>query len=138
MYRRLLGFWELFIGLGAVAGAAMMFADPTGRAFGMDTMLPLFSPLPFAEVLFRDFLFPGIALLLCNGLTNLISFVLLVRRSRFASLAGITCGILLMLWIGIQFYIFPFSFMSSAYFIFGAGETITACLLYRRERQEDL
>lgn len=127
-------FWELFIGTGAVAGAMMMFMDPTGRMLGMDHMLPLFQPLPFSDRLFGNFLFPGAALLLCNGVTNTVALLLLLRRNRFASRAAMACGVILMLWTGVQFYIFPFNFMSTAYFIFGASETLAALLLYRREK----
>ena len=55
--RRLLIFWTLFIGLGAVAGASGMLLDPTGKAMGMDSMLPYFQKLPFADVLFQDYVF---------------------------------------------------------------------------------
>ena len=65
--RKLLIFWTFFIGLGAVAGAAAMLIDPSGRALGMDAMLPYFQVLPFAEVLFQNFIFSGWALLIVNG-----------------------------------------------------------------------
>ena len=55
--RRILIFWTLFIGLGAVAGAAAMLLDPSGKILGMDAMLPYFRVLPFADLLFRDFTF---------------------------------------------------------------------------------
>ncbi len=37
--RRALLFWTVFIGLGAVAGAANMLLDPTGASLGMETVL---------------------------------------------------------------------------------------------------
>ena len=40
--RGFLIFWTLFIGLGAAAGSIGMFCDPSGKAMGMDTMLPYF------------------------------------------------------------------------------------------------
>lgn len=46
--RRILVFWTLFIGIGAVGGAAMMLLDPSGKTMGMDGMLPYFQVLPFA------------------------------------------------------------------------------------------
>ena len=55
--RRALLFWTLFIGLGAVAGACMMLLDPTGKAMGMDEILPYFQVLPMASILFQDFTF---------------------------------------------------------------------------------
>lgn len=69
--RRILIFWTLFIGLGAVAGALAMLLDPSGKSMGMDAMLPYFQVLPFADVVFQDFTFSGWALLIVNGLTNL-------------------------------------------------------------------
>ena len=52
--RRLLLFWTLFIGLGAVAGALGMLVDPSGKAMGMDAMLPYFEKLPFSDVLLKE------------------------------------------------------------------------------------
>lgn len=69
--RRWLLFWTLFIGTGAVAGATGMLVDPSGKAMGMDAMLPYFQVLPFADAVFQDFVFSGVALLIVNGLTNL-------------------------------------------------------------------
>lgn len=69
--RRILIFWTLFIGLGAMAGALAMLLDPSGKSMGMDAMLPYFQVLPFADVVFQDFTFSGWALLIVNGLTNL-------------------------------------------------------------------
>ena len=65
--RRILIFWTLFIGLGAVAGALAMLLDPSRKSMGMDTMLPYFQVLPFADVVFQDFTFSGWALLIVNG-----------------------------------------------------------------------
>ena len=54
--RKFLIFWTLFIGIGAVAGAVGMLSDPTGKAMGMDKMLPYFQVLPFADILFQDYI----------------------------------------------------------------------------------
>ncbi len=131
--RRWLIFWELFIGIGAVGGAAMMFIDPSGRMFGMDPMLPLFQKLPFAEVFFQNFIWPGVALLCINGIPNLVGWWMLARLNRHAPAMGIVCGVLLMAWIGVQFYIFTFNPMSTAYFLFGVAEALTAYLLLRKQ-----
>ena len=79
--RRILLFWTLFIGLGAVAGALGMLLDPSGKSMGMDAMLPYFQVLPFADVVFQDFTFSGWALLIVNGLTNLTAAGLLLAKS---------------------------------------------------------
>ena len=134
--RRLLIFWTLFIGVGAVAGAAAMLADPSGRFLGMDAMLPYFQVLPLADVLFQNFVFSGIALLIVNGLTNLTAAGLLLCRRRAGQILGGLFGITLMLWIGIQFYIFPLNFMSTSYFIFGLCQAITGYAAWVFGKQE--
>lgn len=82
--RKWLIFWTLFIGIGAVAGATGMLVDPSGKAMGMAAMLPYFQVLPFAEYVFQDFVFSGIALLIVNGLSNLTAAGLLFARKKRA------------------------------------------------------
>ena len=84
-----------------------MLLDPSGRALGMDAMLPYFQMLPFADVLFRDLTFSGCALLIVNGLTNLTAAGLLLAEKRAGVTLGGLFGVTLMLWICIQFYMFP-------------------------------
>ena len=123
--RKIAIFWTLFIGIGALAGGSGMVSDPTGKFMGMDTLLPNFQVLPFADVLFQDYTFPGIALICVNGITQLITTVFLFRRRRLASSFTIGCGVILMLWICIQFYMFPINFVSGIYFVFGLLEAAT-------------
>ena len=133
---RWLLFWTLFIGLGAVAGASGMLLDPSGKAMGMDAMLPFFQVLPLAEYLYQDFMFPGIALLIVNGLTNLTAAVLLLLKRKSGVILGGVFGITLMLWICIQFVIFPLNFMSTSYFIFGFCQAVTGYMTWVFGKQE--
>ena len=135
--RRWLIFWTLFIGVGAVAGGLSMILDPSGKTLHMDGMLPYFQVLPFARALFQDFLFSGFALLIVNGLTNLTAAVLLLRRKKLGVILGGVFGVTLMLWICIQFYMFPLNFMSTAYFIFGLCQALTGYVAWRRLRQAE-
>ena len=135
--RKWLIFWTLFIGIGAMAGGSSMIIDPSGKTLHMDGMLPYFQVLPFADVLFRDFLFSGFALLIVNGLTNLTAAVLLLNQKKIGVILGGVFGITLMLWICIQFFIFPLNFMSTAYFIFGLCQAITGYAAWVRLRQEE-
>lgn len=130
-------FWTLFIGLGAVAGATGMLIDPSGKAMGMDAMLPFFQKLPFADVLFKDLFFSGIALLIVNGLTNLTAAVLLILKKKSGVILGGIFGVTLMLWICIQFYMFPPNFMSTIYFIFGLCQAITGYMAFVFMKQEE-
>lgn len=110
-----------------------MITDSTGEALGMDAMLPFFQKLPMAPLLFHNFLFPGFALLIVIGLTNLSAFLLLWKRNPWGSRAGLCCGVILMLWICIQFYIFPLNLMSTIYFVFGVLQALTGRALRRKE-----
>lgn len=134
--RKWLIFWTLFIGIGAVAGALGMLLDPTGKALGMDAMLPYFQVLPFAEVVFQDFTFSGWALLVVNGLTNLTATGLLLAKKKSGVVLGGVFGVTLMLWICIQFYMFPLNFMSTAYFLFGFAQAITGYAAWVFGKQE--
>lgn len=129
-------FWTLFIGVGAVAGASGMLLDPSGKAMGMDAMLPYFQVLPFAQTLFQNFVFSGFALLIVNGLTNLTAAALLLRRKKSGVVLGGVFGITLMLWICIQFVIFPMNFMSTIYFVFGFCQAVTGYMVWVFGKQE--
>lgn len=131
--------WCLFIGLGAVFGSTMMFIKTDGSIMGMQTLLPYFQVLPFADILFQDYLFSGFALLIVNGLTNLTAAVLIIRHKKLGIILGGVFGVTLMLWITIQFIIFPCNFLSSIYFVFGALQAATgfaAWVFYRQEHFE--
>lgn len=134
--RKALIFWTLWIGLGAVAGAACMLIDPSGKIMGMDAMLPFFQKMPLADVLFQNFVFSGISLLIVNGLTNLTAAVLLLRRKHAGVVLGGFFGITLMLWICIQFWLLPPNVMSTLYFFFGLAQALTGYAAWVFERQE--
>ncbi len=134
--RKALIFWTLWIGLGAVAGAACMLIDPSGKIMGMDAMLPFFQKMPLADVLFQNFVFSGISLLIVNGLTNLTAAVLLLRRKHAGVVLGGFFGITLMLWICIQFWLFPTNVMSTLYFFFGLAQALTGYAAWVFEQQE--
>ncbi|MDR1780016.1 MAG: hypothetical protein LBR50_04705 [Tannerella sp.] len=126
-------FWTLFIGVGALWGTFMMLHDPSGKTFGLAVVLPFLQTLPFADFFFNDFRWSGLALLIVNGIPQLMTAFLLFSRHRFAPIAALICGLLLMLWIGAQFIIFPLNILSSIYFIFGATEFILAWRLLVRQ-----
>lgn len=99
-------------------------------------MLPYFQSLPFAEIVFQDFTFSGYALLIVNGLTNLIAAGLLFAKKRAGVIAGGIFGVTLMLWICIQFYMFPLNFMSTAFFVIGFCQAATGYATWVFYQQE--
>ena len=134
--KRALIFWTLFIGLGAVFGSYQMLTDPTGKSLQMDAILPYFQKMPFADVLFRDYIFSGIALLLVNGLPNLLAAGLMIVGKKLGVLLGGIFGVTLMLWICIQFWLFPANPLSISYFVFGFLQAITGMMAWIFAKQE--
>jgi len=128
--RKVLIFWTLFVGIGAVAGAIGMLADPTGKAMGMDSLLPYFQVLPFADKLFQNLVFSGIMLLLVNGVTNLTAAGFLIAKKKTGIILGTIFGITLMAWIIIQFCTLPFNAMSTIFFFVGLLQFISGFLCY--------
>ena len=135
--RKWLIFWTLFIGLGAVSGGVSMLIKPDGSILHMQNMLPYFQVLPFADVLFQDYTFSGIALLIVNALTNLTAAVLLIRKKKIGVILGGIFGVTLMLWICIQFYMFPPNFLSTIYFVFGLCQAVTGYVAWKLLKREE-
>lgn len=126
--RIILIFLTLFIGIGALLGAFTMFYDPTGLKTGMAPLLDGLKLLPFADVLFTNLLFSGIALLIVNGIPNIIAAVLLFLKKKAGSILGLILGITLMMWITIQFFIFETNPLSTSFFIIGFLQLITGII----------
>lgn len=118
-YRIILLIFCLFVGIGALFGSICMFIDPTGNILDMNNLLPYFKVLPFSEVLFTNYIFSGISLLIINGLTNLVAAYLIIKDKKIGLYLGTIFGITLMLWITIQFIILPFNKLSTTFFIIG-------------------
>ena len=134
--KKFLIFWCLFISIGAVWGSACMLIDPTGKLLQMDKMLPYFQVLPFSDILFQNYIFSGISLLIVNGISNLIAAYLLIKNKKIGIILGTTFGFTLMLWIIIQFIIFPTNILSTSYFVFGIIQLITGYMTYVFYNQE--
>lgn len=125
LFKRILLFWCFFIGLGALWGGTAMLIKPDGSILHMQEMLPYFKVLPFADILFNDYIFSGIMLILVNGVSNIIAAVLILRNKKLGFVLGTIFGFTLMLWITIQFIIFPPNFLDNAYFTFGLLQLIS-------------
>lgn len=134
--RKFLIFWCLFVGIGALWGSINMFIDPTGKLLQMDKMIPYFQVLPFSNILFQNYIFSGIALLIVNGISNLAAAYLLIRNKKSGIILGTVFGLTLMLWITIQFIIFPTNILSITYFVVGIIQLLTGYMTYVFYTQE--
>ena len=120
----------LFIGIGAVAGAVMMWMDPTGATWGGEPLLEMLrAKMPWPDVFFKNFVPSGFVLLGLNGITQFVAAYLLFKKHRLAQHAVLACGIILMLWIVLEWWVWGFNVVSNIYFVLGLVETITAVIM---------
>lgn len=134
--KKFLMFWCVFVAVGAIYGSICMFIAPTGKLLGMENLLTYFNVLPLSQILFQNYIFPGIALLIVNGLTNIVATYFLIKDKKIGTILGATFGITLMLWISIQFVILPKNAMSIIFFIVGFIQFITGYMAYVFYMQE--
>ncbi len=125
--KALLKILTIFIAVGAIAGAVMMWLDPTGASWGGEPMLELLrAKMPWPDIFFRNFIPSGFVLLAVNGITQIVAAVMLFKNHRRAYQMVIACGIILMLWIVLEWYIWGFVALSNIFFILGAAESACA------------
>ncbi len=123
----------IFIGIGAVAGAVMMWIDPTGTSWGGEPMLELLrAKMPWPDVFFKNFIPSGFVLLAVNGITQLVAAYLLFKKHRLAQQAVLVCGIILMLWIILEWWVWGFNAICNIYFVLGLVEAIAAVVSMRK------
>ena len=128
----------LFIGIGAVMGAAMMWIDPSGQMWGMEPLLEMLrAKMPWPDVFFKNFIPSGFVLLILNGITQFAAAFLLFKKHPLAYWAVLACGIILMLWIVLEWWVWGFNFMSNIYFLFGLTEVVAAVISMRKERNTE-
>lgn len=128
IWRKVLIFWTSFVGLTALYGSVLMFIDPTGKRTLMDGLIPGMQVLPFSDILFQNLIFPGISLLIVNGLSNITACILLIQNRKLGINLGITVGLTLMLWILIQFIIYPTNVLSISYFFIGVLQLLSGVI----------
>ena len=123
----------IFIAVGAVGGAVMMWMDPSGAGWGGEPMLDILrAKMPWPDIFFKDFIPSGFALLAVNGLPQLLAALMLFKKHRLAYWACLACGIILMLWIVLEWWIWGFVALSNIYFVLGLVEAVAALIMIRR------
>ena len=123
----------LFIGIGAVAGAVMMWIDPTGAAWGGEPLLEMLrAKMLWPDIFFKDFIPSSYVLLALNGLPQLLAALMLFKKLRLAPYVVLVCGIILMLWIVLEWWVWGFNAISNIYFVLGLVEVIAAVITIKR------
>ena len=130
-------FLTLFIGICAVGGAVMMWVDPTGVSWGGEPLLEMLrAKMPWPDVFFKNFVPSGFALLILNGITQIGAAVLLFKKHRLAHWAVLVCGIILMLWIVVEWWAWGLNAISNLYFVLGLVEAVAAAICMRQEKRD--
>ena len=85
---------DVFIGIGGVVSGAMLIADPRG---GMGMGLEMLGGSPF-----KDFVIPGIILLVAVGVFPLVVAGAALARARWAVLGHVAVSVVLLGWIVVE------------------------------------
>ena len=126
----------LFIAIGAIAGAVMMWIDPTGATWGGEPLLELLrAKMPWPDVFFKNFIPSGFVLLGLNGVTQIVAAYLLFKKHSLAQPAVLVCGIILMLWIVLEWWVWGFNALSNIYFALGLAESVLAFVSLKKTKQ---
>lgn len=122
----LLGSVQVFIALGAIPAGFLFLADTSGAKMGNSVEMLNNSP-------FKSFLIPGLFLFLVNGSGNVIGAILSFRRKPISGLAGLTLGLIMVIWILFQVYwIGLSSFMQPLFFVIGLIEALIGWIIYKK------
>ena len=134
--RKFLIIFTLFIAIGAVGGAIMMWVDPSGNGWGGAELLDMLrAKMPWPDIFFKDFVPSGFVLLAVNGLTQFLAALMLIKKLPQAYGVTLACGVVLMLWIVLEWWIFGFNPVSNVYFVFGIVEALAAFRALRKSQQ---
>ena len=109
---KLLGFIQIFIGIGAIPSGLSMIINPSGA--GMQMPIEMLENSPFS-----NFLIPGLFLFAVNGLANLIAGIISLKQHKLTWLIALGLGTFLMVWLLVQLYWIGFHWLQVFYFFLG-------------------
>jgi len=130
---KLVYFLCVFHGLCAVIFGGSMMLFPVDNPFGLGAILPEMGNFPF-QMLFQTLFWSGLALLLCNGVCNLIAAgFFFKKRDSLALTFALLGGILLIVWDTYELIFLP-NPAAVLYLLFGVAQTIMCYLLIRKNK----
>jgi hypothetical protein len=122
-------------GISALICGPLMFLAPDGSIMGMQLLIPEMQSWPFADVFFQDLFWPGIALMLVVGVSNLVGAILLLQKRNSQYGAGALCGILLIAWTIWELIFMP-NVVSAFYLLVAIVQTAAALYCAHASSQE--
>ena len=103
---------EVFIGIGGVVSGAMLIADPRS---GLGMGLGILEGSPF-----KDFVVPGIILLLAVGVFPLVVAGAAIGRARWAALGHLAVSVVVLGWIVVELLLLGYlGFLQPAVVVYG-------------------
>jgi len=97
--------------------------------------LSIYDPFPLHDVFFTSHFWPGLALLLVNGVANIAALVAHCRDNTTAWTTWCAiAGALLVIWTVIELILIP-NGISIFYFVLGVLQLAAALLLWRNEHR---
>lgn len=121
-----------------LCGVWMMLSALMDLPLSWNDWMPLsiYDPFPLHDVFFTSHFWPGLALLLVNGVANIVALVVRHRGDREAWITWCTiAGALLVAWTVVELIIIP-NGISVFYFVLGLLQ-LTAALYLRKQRYAD-
>ncbi len=82
-----------FVGLSSLNSAMALFIRPDGSILGIGGLLPALERLPLGTVLFRNYIFAAVILLLACAVPNAAASVLVCKEKPSGIWAVLICGI---------------------------------------------
>lgn len=128
----------VFTGIAALYGSFMMLIAPDGSLLGMEDTLKYIQKLPLSAYLYQSYIFPGVCLLTIIGIPHFAASIYLLRKKESCRLSVIIPGIILMLWIILQFIIIPGNALSIITFIIAEAEAAIGYAAFVFGRQETM
>ncbi|MBR2834731.1 MAG: hypothetical protein IKE43_03330 [Coriobacteriales bacterium] len=134
-------FMNWFNGICApVCGIWMMLSALFVLPLSWNDWMPLsiYDPFPFHDVFFTSHFWPGLALLLVNGVPNLIALVFRFKKNmqswkRWCAIAGL----LLIIWTVTELILIP-NGISVFYFILGILQLVAAIYMLRSNTDKEV
>ena len=123
---KLLGYLQIFIGMGALSGGIPMILSPNGSSSGMNPDILQNTP-------FDSFLIPGIILVAINGIGSLAGSYFSLKFKKQAGHLGVVLGSALIIWILVQMILLGYaSWLQPLFLLIGVIELALGFLVYKK------
>ncbi|MBN1766958.1 MAG: hypothetical protein JXR50_03585 [Prolixibacteraceae bacterium] len=125
-----LGYIQIFAGVGAITGGLPLVLNPEGTSEAINVEMLQGTP-------FRDFLVPGLYLVVFVGIAQLIAAYLSLNFRKATGIFSVVTGALFLLWVLLQLYYAGFvNYMQPAFFALATLEIIFGAKIMRQKPQE--